>query len=75
MMPARNVQRPVYHVGPSTAAAASLRSSENAVPSSSMLMWSKTEVNRSFLRCLAATRMRSSAYDALPRSCARHVLC
>ena len=40
-----------------------------------MLRWCKSEVNRSFFRCLAACRMRSSACDTLSRSCARRVLC
>ena len=40
-----------------------------------MLRWWKSEVNRSFFRCLAACRMRSSACDTLARSCARRVLC
>ena len=40
-----------------------------------MLMWWKSEVNRSFFLCLAAIRMRSSACDTFSRSCARHVLC
>ena len=37
--------------------------------------WWKSEVNRSFFRCLATCRMRSSACDTLSRSCARRVLC
>jgi hypothetical protein len=40
-----------------------------------MVRWWKSAVNFSFLLCLAACRMRSSACDALPRSCARRVLC
>ena len=32
-------------------------------------------MNRSFFRCLATSRTRSSACDTLPRSCARHVRC
>src|ERR1700730_4680287 len=40
-----------------------------------MLRWWKSEVNRSFFRCLAACRMRCSACDTLTRSCARRVLC
>src|SRR5580693_4703223 len=35
----------------------------------------KSDVNRSFLLCLAACRTRSSACDTLARSCARRVLC
>src|SRR6266705_5129360 len=38
-------------------------------------MWWKSAVNLSFLLCLAACRMRSSACDTLARSCARRVLC
>src|SRR5271165_5468426 len=38
-------------------------------------MWWRSAVNRSFLLCLAACRMRSSAWDTPARSCARSVLC
>jgi hypothetical protein len=38
-------------------------------------MWWKSAVNRSFFRCLATSRMRSSASVTLSRSCARRVLC
>jgi hypothetical protein len=40
-----------------------------------MLIWWKSEENRSFFLGLAVIRMRSSACDTLSRSCARHVLC
>ena len=40
-----------------------------------MVRWWKSAVNFSFLLCLAACRMRSSACDRLSRSCARRVLC
>src|SRR5438132_2208778 len=48
---------------------------ENTTRSSSTLIWWKSEVNRSFFRCLATCRMRSSACVTLSRSCARRVLC
>src|SRR4051794_12979729 len=38
-------------------------------------MWWKSAVNCSFFLCLAACRMRSSAWDTLSRFCARRVLC
>jgi hypothetical protein len=40
-----------------------------------MPTWWRSAVNRSFFLCLAACRTRSSAWDTLPRFCARHVLC
>ena len=40
-----------------------------------MLIWWKSVVNFSFFLCLATCRMRSSAWDTLPRFCARRVLC
>ena len=38
-------------------------------------MWWKSEVNFSFFLSLATRRMRSSAFDALSRSCARCAFC
>jgi hypothetical protein len=38
-------------------------------------MWWRSAVNFSFFLSLAACRMRSSACDTAPRSCARPVLC
>src|SRR6202040_2181726 len=38
-------------------------------------MWWKSEVNFSFFLSLATRRMRSSAFDALSRSCARRAFC
>src|SRR5215813_1676792 len=66
---------PICHVSPSTPGAASRLRAKNATRSSSTLIWWKSEVNRSFFRCLATCRMRSSACDTLSRSCARRVLC
>src|SRR5262249_29291101 len=63
------------HVSPSTPGAASRLRAKNATRSSSTLIWWKSEVNRSFFRCLATCRMRSSACDTLSRSCARRMLC
>src|SRR4051794_40796112 len=40
-----------------------------------MLIWWKSEMNRSFFRCLATCRMRSSACDTLSQHCAWRVLC
>src|SRR5215471_9599348 len=39
------------------------------------LTWCRSEVNFSFLLCLAAIRTRPSACVTLSRSCARRVLC
>src|SRR5208337_4533900 len=62
-------------VTPSTPGAASFLRASNARRSVSGLMWWRSAVNRSFLLCLAACRMRSSAWDTPARSCARSVLC
>ena len=46
-----------------------------ASPSRSMVRWWKSAMNCSSFLCLAACRMRSSACNTLPQSCARRVLC
>jgi hypothetical protein len=49
-------------------------SAKNAARSRSGLRWWRSAVNRSFFLRLAACRTRSSAWDMLPRFCARRVL-
>ncbi len=62
------------HVTPSTPGAARSLSSKNACSSRSILRWWKSAVNFSFFLSFATFRIRSSAWDTLSRSCARHVL-